>query len=164
MLGRKTGFMVRGLGLGIAALGLAVYVAGPAQAEDPVHNSRPARPERPHVKPAVHEHAPHKPPPSFAPLRQDQPAHKPHPVLQPGPVLTDMVHVRSPHVTHLVAPVVVVRPERPVRKAHIIVHSEKIVEKQPIVVTKRQPARPSRPAKISGGVEVSTVPPSVKAQ
>ncbi len=145
--------MARRLGLGVAGLGLAAFVAAPAVAEQ-THQSATRPPRTSAENPLhLHGHAAHKNPPSFAVQLQDHPAHKGHPVLQPGPQTPAVVvHVRAPHKTHNVAPIVVVQGPARTRKQHVIVHSSVKVNKAPITLIKRQPAGATHPEKV-------TVPP-----
>jgi len=135
MLGRKIG-IARSLGLGVVSLGAVAFAALPAHAEQPSHGHNSRQPRQPATNPThPHaEHAPHKQPPTFATQLQDHPTHKEHPQLAPVNKPTVMVHIRSPHKQHQVAPVITVpRPQVP-GKQHIIVHSSKIVNKAPIVL------------------------------
>ena len=149
MLGRNRS-IARRLGVGVAGLGLAAFVSAPAVAEQThIHATRPPRTAA--ENPAhIHGHAVHKPPPSFAPQVQDHPAHKGHPTLQPGPQTPSVVlHIRSPHKTHTVQPIVVVQGPPRTRKQHVIVHSSTIVNKAPVTLVKRQPAAATHPVKVS---------------
>jgi hypothetical protein len=150
----RTRSAIRLFGGAVATVAAGAFLALPALAEPPSHGhvQRPPRPAVEHPVRVHAPHAPHKPPPGFAPQTQDHPAHKPHPVLNEGPPKPEVViHIRAPHKTHTVAPVVTVeRPAHP-RKTHVIVHSQKIVNKPPIVLEKRAKAPLTHPVKIDLG-------------